>query len=124
MPRFFFFFSSSRRHTRFDCDWSSDVCSSDLWQWNLTTETALWKNSKLELGWVANRGIHLQNAVDANQLPLADRLFAAQLAVTPDGTAGVANHANAITAMHPYPFPSPVGQITEWSHTGDSIYHS
>src|SRR2546430_13716317 len=28
---FFFFFSSRRRHTRFDCDWSSDVCSSDLW---------------------------------------------------------------------------------------------
>src|SRR2546430_4776933 len=26
----FFFFSSRRRHTRFDCDWSSDVCSSDL----------------------------------------------------------------------------------------------
>src|SRR5256886_3842473 len=28
--RVFFFFSSRRRHTRFDCDWSSDVCSSDL----------------------------------------------------------------------------------------------
>src|SRR5256886_8809845 len=27
---FVFFFSSRRRHTRFDCDWSSDVCSSDL----------------------------------------------------------------------------------------------
>src|SRR3989475_11123447 len=29
---FLFFFSSRRRHTRFDCDWSSDVCSSDLVQ--------------------------------------------------------------------------------------------
>src|SRR5207237_2963525 len=27
---FFFFFSSRRRHTRCKCDWSSDVCSSDL----------------------------------------------------------------------------------------------
>src|SRR5260370_23605668 len=27
---FCFFFSSRRRHTRFKCDWSSDVCSSDL----------------------------------------------------------------------------------------------
>src|SRR5256886_9606870 len=26
----YFFLSSRRRHTRFDCDWSSDVCSSDL----------------------------------------------------------------------------------------------
>src|SRR2546430_8608168 len=31
-----FFFSSRRRHTRFDCDWSSDVCSSDL---NFTVTT-------------------------------------------------------------------------------------
>src|SRR5438270_6260192 len=29
---FVFFFSSRRRHTRFDCDWSSDVCSSDLYK--------------------------------------------------------------------------------------------
>src|SRR2546430_14830231 len=28
----FFFFSSRRRHTRFDCDWSSGVCSSDLYR--------------------------------------------------------------------------------------------
>src|SRR5689334_24083394 len=26
----YFFFSSRRRHTRWNCDWSSDVCSSDL----------------------------------------------------------------------------------------------
>src|SRR5207237_2383314 len=26
----YFFFSSRRRHTRFKCEWSSDVCSSDL----------------------------------------------------------------------------------------------
>src|SRR3989475_9959966 len=35
---YFFFFSSRRRHTRFDCDWSSDVCSSDL----LEGEDASW----------------------------------------------------------------------------------
>src|SRR5256886_5468267 len=35
----FFFFSSRRRHTRFDCDWSSDVCSSDLvWLNNVSTQ--------------------------------------------------------------------------------------
>src|SRR3990167_4548203 len=30
-------FSIRRRHTRFDCDWSSDVCSSDLmlWHWRI-----------------------------------------------------------------------------------------
>src|SRR2546430_13433212 len=34
----FFFFSSRRRHTRFDCDWSSDVCSSDLDQLGLGSQ--------------------------------------------------------------------------------------
>src|SRR5207302_5320331 len=29
---YFFFFSSRRRHTRFSRDWSSDVCSSDLFK--------------------------------------------------------------------------------------------
>src|SRR5438477_10798131 len=29
-----FFFSSRRRHTRLTCDWSSDVCSSDLGIWS------------------------------------------------------------------------------------------
>src|SRR6266566_6210930 len=28
--KYFFFFSSRRRHTRLQGDWSSDVCSSDL----------------------------------------------------------------------------------------------
>src|SRR5256886_9213598 len=35
----FFFFSSRRRHTRFDCDWSSDVCSSDLLAASLRART-------------------------------------------------------------------------------------
>src|SRR2546430_11364011 len=37
---FFFFFSSRRRHTRFDCDWSSDVCSSDLNTLSILDEAA------------------------------------------------------------------------------------
>src|SRR3990167_9293325 len=40
------FFSSRGRHTRFDCDWSSDVCSSDLRQ-------AAWRELKVsEDAWV------------------------------------------------------------------------
>ncbi len=86
---------------------------SNSWQWNLTTETALWRNSKLEVGWVANRGIHLQNAVDANQIPAVNRLQAAQLAVTGGST----------NSLKPFPYNTSA-QMTMWSHTGDSIYHS
>src|SRR2546430_12509234 len=39
---FFFFFSSRRRHTRFDCDWSSDVCSSDLETPALSAAVDVW----------------------------------------------------------------------------------
>src|SRR2546421_7065920 len=35
----FFFFSSRRRHTRSDRDWSSDVCSSDLFYGGGTPNT-------------------------------------------------------------------------------------
>src|SRR6266571_3311040 len=41
-----FFFSSRRRHTRLTCDWSSDVCSSDL----LLEDKALSKIIGIDLG--------------------------------------------------------------------------
>src|SRR5256886_1757621 len=39
----FFFFSSRRRHTRFDCDWSSDVCSSDLTRYGTFTRMSRYR---------------------------------------------------------------------------------
>src|SRR5690606_41095356 len=44
-----FFFSSRRRHTRFSPDWSSDVCSSDLYM-NIYHENISYikDNEKLE----------------------------------------------------------------------------
>src|SRR5215467_1065553 len=47
----FFFFSSRRRHTRLQGDWSSDVCSSDL-------------------GW-CTRGACDEAHVDGGELPVA-----------------------------------------------------
>src|SRR2546422_10869470 len=38
---YFFFFSSRRRHTRCSRDWSSDVCSSDLYQEKRMYEEAI-----------------------------------------------------------------------------------
>src|SRR5438034_3627001 len=50
---FFFFFSSRRRHTRSLCDWSSDVCSSDLlaaWLKPLTDRWRAYDFSQLRHG--------------------------------------------------------------------------
>src|SRR5689334_23943142 len=50
---FFFFFSSRRRHTRWNCDWSSDVCSSDLKEKQLLSEKSLrekeWKAGDMDV---------------------------------------------------------------------------
>src|SRR5689334_24456619 len=56
-----FFFSSRRRHTRWNCDWSSDVCSSDLkyldskfklglfpWEWE-GIQSVLWRHIENEI---------------------------------------------------------------------------
>src|SRR5436190_11868366 len=42
---FFFFFSSRRRHTRSLCDWSSDVCSSDLGPTAARRSRTLWQKA-------------------------------------------------------------------------------
>src|SRR5689334_4652332 len=48
-----FFFSSRRRHTRWNCDWSSDVCSSDLIFVFISGYTAVIAYSRMMLkeGW-------------------------------------------------------------------------
>src|SRR3990167_9805906 len=46
-----FCFSSRRRHTRFDCDWSSDVCSSDLPGANASwKDGAIARNAETNIG--------------------------------------------------------------------------
>src|SRR5256885_10683949 len=45
---FIFFFSSRRRHTRLQGDWSSDVCSSDLYCGRLKGTVYLRKNSSTD----------------------------------------------------------------------------
>src|SRR2546430_4287672 len=77
---FFFFFSSRRRHTRFDCDWSSDVCSSDLLAFGgllvagaLTLIGAAVRESVLEPGAVPDRRrtLHARIAMTIGAVVLA-----------------------------------------------------
>src|SRR5205809_3088994 len=52
--RYVFFFSSRRRHTRCSRDWSSDVCSSDLYSMSATVDFDATSGPSLETQ-VANR---------------------------------------------------------------------
>src|SRR5260370_31974007 len=77
----FFFFSSRRRHTRFKCDWSSDVCSSDLMKRAIDTT--------MESG---AKGIRIQ---------MAGRLGGAEMARTEKNMAG-SNPLSTICARTEY----------------------
>src|SRR5260370_11057404 len=84
-----FFFSSRRRHTRFKCDWSSDVCSSDLFSESslkgahfielccqrqiplvfLQNITGFMVGKKYEAGGIARDGAKLVTAVATASVP-------------------------------------------------------
>src|SRR6267142_6473264 len=84
---FFFFFSSRRRHTRLTCDWSSDVCSSDLFSTALSFHS-LWERRREMKAWktllavaalsCANHALALGGLAD---LSVYDRTEARQLQV-------------------------------------------
>src|SRR5207237_142248 len=62
-----FFFSSRRRHTRFKCDWSSDVCSSDLVAAKLKDKTAIVMFTNSENGLAIAKPI-VHDAIGGQQL--------------------------------------------------------
>src|SRR5205085_4107518 len=70
---FFFFFSSRRRHTRFDCDWSSDVCSSDLGQRSAGLLLVLAHRSSGKPIFIALRTISIVSAARSRALRLPSR---------------------------------------------------
>jgi hypothetical protein len=83
------------------------------WQWNLTTETELWRNAKLEVGWVALRGIHLNSSASLNQVKPADRYTYIN--------DGLQSNTAGQTALKPF---GAMPALIQWNHAGDSIYHS
>ncbi|HEY6763745.1 MAG TPA: carboxypeptidase regulatory-like domain-containing protein [Candidatus Sulfotelmatobacter sp.] len=48
---------------------SSDILP-NTWQWNLSVERELARNTKMELAYVGNKGIHLLGYTDANTVPV------------------------------------------------------
>ena len=38
----------------------------NTWQWNLTVEREIFRDSKIEVAYVGNRGVHLLRFTDAN----------------------------------------------------------
>lgn len=107
--------------------WSLDPSHNlpNTWQWNLTVERELYRDSKLELAYVGNRGIHVLQYTDANAVPASQRL---NFSLNDDNTVrpfGVDNNCGTDSSGNPIPGPcGHWGTINEANWTGGSNYHA
>jgi hypothetical protein len=90
------------------------------WQWNVSVEKEIYKNTTLMLGYVGNRGMHNLRSYDINQVRTGD--------INNNGVddrldyVRAGNDTGAQAAVRPYGVFGNV-QINMWDHSGDSIYH-
>ena len=79
------------------------------WQWNMTVEQTLARNTVFQMSYVGNRGMHLTSSYDVNSVRQAN-----WLAATFAGS-------GALNSFRPY---SNFGALGYFSHNGDSNYNS
>ena len=82
------------------------------WQWNVTVQHEVFKNTTLELAYVGNKGLDITRKVDLNQVPAESRLAY----VRASGNGG------AQAALRPFGVFGDA-RITLHDHSGSSIYH-
>jgi len=89
------------------------------YQWNLTIEREVWKDTKVEIGYVANRGHNLAGQINLNQVAVKDRT---QFAIW--NMDGIGDNDAARDQLRPlYPLKG-TGGLTLSSRGFDSWYHS
>jgi len=86
------------------------------WQWNLSVEQQLARNTSLEVGYIGNSGIHLTSMLDLNAVPQAEWVNAAFL--------GGNGPNQSITNIDHYRPASNFGTIGEFAREGQASYHS
>lgn len=88
------------------------------YQWNLTIERELWRDTKIELAYIGNRGHHLPYNINLNYVPSNLRLEYARRNFAPD-SAGLGN-PDELRLL----FPLKGGNdLIFLSNGGNSIYH-
>jgi hypothetical protein len=95
----------------------------NAWQWNLSVQRELRRDTTLEVGYVGNRGLHLTSDRDANGILPANHLLAAFQGTAVCGAPTLANPSllNCPTVSRP---ASSFGGIDQFGHAGSSSYHS
>jgi hypothetical protein len=78
------------------------------WQWNLTVQHELWKDARLEVGYVGNQNLHWEIRSDVNAVAPANRLATFQC---------------QCSSFRPYNAMNS-GSMTYFTRSGQSNYHS
>jgi len=84
------------------------------WQWNLTVQHELWKDARLEVGYVGNQNLHWEIRSDVNAVPTANRLAYFQC----QGVTGCSR-----SSFKPFGALNS-GSMTYFTRAGQSNYHS
>ncbi len=97
-----------------------DARLTNTWQWNLTADMELWKDTRFELAYVGTRGIHIQTSWNANQVIHGDLNLNGVDDRIDNALAGGDN-----AVLHPFGASARgAGNIITWGNRGDSIYHA
>ena len=102
------------------------------WQYNVTVQRELWKDARLEVGYVANRNVHWEIRSDVNAIHPADRLnyFQDNACTAANKLCGVDSGGNGITsgaartALRPFGPMRGDSSLTYYTHSGQSSYNS
>ena len=89
------------------------------WQWNLSYQREIYKNTTWEIGYIGNKGQDLLNIVDIDQIQSGD--------INDNGIDDrrefvITNPANG--SLRPFGDAFGNRTITFWEHDGHSMYHS
>ncbi len=84
------------------------------WQYNLTVQHELWKDARLEVGYVGNRNLHWEIRSDINAVQPADRIAYFQNS----------GNGGARAALRPFGAMRGDNGILYYSHSGQSGYNS
>jgi hypothetical protein len=79
------------------------------WQWNLSVEQEIARETTFQIGYVGNRGLHLTNTYDQNPVLAQNRLAAA---------------FQSGDAVNPFRLAKNFGTINRFGRDGSSSYHS
>ncbi|OLB21134.1 MAG: hypothetical protein AUH15_09880 [Acidobacteriales bacterium 13_2_20CM_55_8] len=102
--------------------WSLDPAHQlpNTWQWNLTAERELFRDSKLEVAYVGNRGLHVIRYSDINAVPVSQLL---DFAINGDNTVRPFGVDNNNCGSHPLPCGH-WGTINQAGWEAGSNYHA